>query len=317
MIYAYGITLDGKYHVKNNIPNQDAFKIVKCNKNTVIAAVADGLGSAEHSDIASKLAVEKSVAHCEKNIPHTKSKDELLPIIKESFLLAQNAIEDEAKTKEHDITKYDTTLTLVIFCEDTLFFGHSGDSGIVALTTEGLYKKVTEQQRDESSCVFPLFFKDKWIFEEYKDKVSSVFLATDGILETLFPIYIRNEKLNIHITLAQYFMDNRKLEIEKNGEEVVAKEIESFLDQIPEEQVNDDKTIVVLINTEVETKQQPDDYYKEPNWDELRRKFDEAYKMAAYPHLYANKKAKDGPEETVSEVSDDGMTKTKKNCNSN
>ena len=45
MIYAYGITMQGTYHVKNNIVCQDVNEIVKCGDDMVIAAVADGLGS--------------------------------------------------------------------------------------------------------------------------------------------------------------------------------------------------------------------------------------------------------------------------------
>ena len=64
MMYAYGITLDGTYHIKNKIVCQDAHAIEKCGDRMVIAAVADGLGSAEHSEIASRLAADISTAHC-------------------------------------------------------------------------------------------------------------------------------------------------------------------------------------------------------------------------------------------------------------
>ena len=290
MIYTYGVSFPGAYHVKNDIPNQDAYKIDECNKTMVIAAVADGLGSAEFSDVASKIAVEKAVSHCKENIAKTENPKELLAVIKESFVCAFNAIESQAKADNNEVQKYDTTLTLAIYCDETLFLGHSGDSGIVALTTDGLYRKATEQQRDENNCVFPLFFQDKWIFEEYPHKVSSVFMATDGMLETLFPLYIRNEEVNIHIALAQFFMDNEKLKIQDRGKDEVESKIGDFVKNIPKEQVDDDKTIVVLINTASKPKLQSDDYYKEPDWAELKRKHDEEWQKLAYPHLFKEKK---------------------------
>ena len=114
-------------------------------------------------------------------------------------------------------------------------------------------------------------------------------MATDGILETLFPLYIRSEPVNIHIALAQFFMDNTKLRIHKRGKNVVRDKIEDFIKNIPEEQVNDDKTVVVMINTASKTKSQPADYYKEPDWAELKRKHDEEWQRLAYPHLFAEK----------------------------
>ena len=286
MIYSYGVTLPGTYHVKNNIVCQDAHRIVKCGDDYVIAAVADGLGSEMYSDVASKIAAELSTEYCEQHIIQTSSPDEILSIIGISFANAQRAIEETAQSNEHDINQYDTTLSLAVLIEDTLYYGHSGDGGIVALTTDGCYENVTEQQRDEEACVFPLFFEDMWVFGQYDRKVCSVFLATDGMYETLFPYLIRNEPVNIHVNLAQYFMDNRDLKIDETGEAAVQARIEEFIDRIPDEQVNDDKTVVVLVNTSAEFNPQPDEYYAQPDWAELKRKHDEEWKRLAYPHLF-------------------------------
>ena len=68
MIYAYGVTQQGAYHVKNNVVCQDYHKIIKCSENMIIAAVADGLGSEEHSDVASKTASELSTEYCSDHI---------------------------------------------------------------------------------------------------------------------------------------------------------------------------------------------------------------------------------------------------------
>ena len=286
MIYAYGITAQGTYHVKKDIVCQDANEIIKCNDNMVVAAVADGLGSEAHSDVASKIAAKTATTYCKEKITVSSEANEIPNIIKDAFSLAMRAIEKEAYTQKYDIDQCDTTLTLAVLIDDTLYYGHSGDSGIVALTVEGLYERVTEQQRDEDDKVFPLFFEDRWVFGQFSKKVASVFLATDGMYETLFPFLIRNEPVNIHVNLARFFMDNQYLQIEENGEHLVKKKIEKFLDEIPDEQVNDDKIVVVLVNTSIEPKRQTDDYYKEPDWAELKRKRDEEWKRVAYPSLY-------------------------------
>lgn len=287
MIYAYGITQQGTYHMKHNMVCQDAHKIIRCSDTLVIAAVADGLGSESYSDIASKIAVETSTKYCAERISDSLNEEEILKIIHSSFVLSQQSIEEKAKENAHELDQYDTTLSLVVLLGDILYYGHSGDSGIVALTLEGLYEKVTEQQRDKEGRVFPLYFGDAmWVFGKFPSKVASVLLATDGILETLFPIYIRKEPVTIYVALARFFMDAKSLKIKECGEEETCARIHQFIANISDEQVKDDKTIVVLTNTEVEPQIRSKEYYQEPNWTELKRKREEVWKREAYPHLF-------------------------------
>jgi serine/threonine protein phosphatase PrpC len=282
--------MEGTYHIKNDIVCQDSHSIIKVNDNIVVAAVADGLGSADYSDVASRLAADISTEYCKENLNLQGTVDEILAIIKTSYTNALRAIEERAKSENHDLEHYDTTLSLALLIDNTLYYGHSGDSGIVALTVDGTYEKVTEQQRDEDNRVFPLFFKDRWEFGLFEHKVCSVFLATDGMLEPLFPFLIKNEPVSIYVSLARYFMDNRALNIDNNGEDSVKTRIEEFIKNIPDEQINDDKTVVVLINTSKESTIQPEEYYKEPDWVVLKRKHDEEWKRLAYPHLFKDEK---------------------------
>ena len=286
MIYGYGVSLPGTYHIKNNIVCQDSHRIIQIEKNLVIAAVADGLGSAERSDEGSETAVSVATEHCRTHITADTEAEHILEIIRDSFTAALSAIENEADETGNPLESYDTTLTLAILMHDTLYYGHSGDSGIIALTIQGAYEQVTVQQRDCEGRVFPLFFTEKWEFAQYEKKVSGVLLATDGMLETFFPVYIKNESVNIHVSLAQFFMDNRNLQIDKVGQEAVQSRISEFIENIPDEQVNDDKTVVTLINTAVETGSQPEEYYLEPDWDALRKKYIEAWRREAYPGLF-------------------------------
>jgi hypothetical protein len=248
--------------------------------------VADGLGSAVHSNVGSMVAATIATEYCKKQITPQPEASNILDNIRAAFTAALFAVEKTANEKDHAIELYDTTLTLVVLIRDTLYYGHSGDSGIIALTTQGRYEAVTIQQRDDQGRVFPLFFSDKWEFELYSEKVSGVLLATDGMLETFFPIYIRNEPVSIHVSLAQFFLDNRNLRIKKVGQKAVQARISEFMENIPDEQVNDDKTVAVLINTSVKTKRQPKEYYQEPDWAELKQKHEDEWRREAYPGLY-------------------------------
>ena len=299
MLYTYGISQPGTYHIKNGIVCQDSHHIIRAGKESAIAAVADGLGSAEHSDVGSQIAVSVSTEYCRRHITANTNAGQLLDIMRAAFTAALRAIEKEAAAKDRAQDLYDTTLTLVILIRDTLFYGHSGDSGIIALTTQGRYKQVTTQQRDQYGRVFPLFFEEKWEFDKFESKVSSVLLATDGMLETFFPIYIKDSPDNIHVSLAQFFMDPQSLRISKLGQSAITIQMAEFLEKIPDEQVNDDKTVVVLVNPSIKTKQQPEEYYREPDWAELKKKHDEKWKREAYPGLYKDNQA-DTKQATVS-----------------
>ena len=71
--------------------------------------------------------------------------------------------------------------------------------------------------------VFPLCFEDSWVFGAYEKEVAAVFLATDGMLETLFPVLLRSQPVSIYVALAQYFVDRERLNFEELGENAVAK----------------------------------------------------------------------------------------------
>lgn len=286
MIYHYGITQQGAYHVDKNIVCQDAHKFKLINNDFAIAAVADGLGSELHSDVASKTAVQHSVDFCTEKINGNENDEKIIDIIRQSFLSSLDLICKIANENGDDIDQYDTTLTLVVYLNGNVYYGNAGDSGIVVLNENGRYEKLTEQQRDEDGRVFPLWFgEEKWVFG-IKKRVSSVLMATDGIYETLFPFLLRNNETTIYVALAHYLMSEDSLRFKDLKEESVQERMEQFVSNIPHNQVNDDKTLLVMVNTSIVPSRLDEDYYKSPNWEQLKKKHDEEYKKIAYPHLF-------------------------------
>lgn len=286
MFYSYGITQIGTYHVDNGTVCQDSHMIRKSDEGFIVAAVADGLGSELYSDVASKIAAEKATEICVAKITSDSDEADVLSAIKEGFVSAFEEIEEVVKDNEHTLDQYDTTLTVAVIHKGRLFYGHAGDSGIVALTTDGKFEKITEQVRDEYGRVFPLFFQDKWVFGQYEGCVKSILLSTDGLLGPLFPTLLEDEPVKIHASLAQFFMDPDRLHIEEDGEEATKARIESYIGRIPAEQVNDDKTIVVIIDSDAPYAKQDDSYYAEPDWIELKRKYDEKWERELYPQRF-------------------------------
>lgn len=286
MIYTYGVSLQGESHKRSNILCQDAHKVEVCDNGICIAAIADGLGSEKYSDIASKIAVDVVVQFCREHLVDINDEEQVIDIIKLSFFESLRKIESRALLDGRDINQYDTTLSACILYSGKLFYGHSGDGGIVVLAEDGLFYNITKQQRDDEARVFPLCFgEEKWVFGKFEKMVASVLLATDGIYELFFPIYIKNETINIYTALAKYFMYPDILNITNEDMYKIKKSRLQYIERIGEMVVDDDKTLVVAIDSAIKVTKQNDDYYKEPDWERLKKKYRESYNKKAYSDL--------------------------------
>lgn len=283
MIYTFGITQQGKAHIKKNINCQDAYCSKIINEKICIAAVADGLGSEKHSDIASRIAADCSVAYCTDRIRLDLKNDDILEILKDAYEYALNEIEKKVVSDEGDISQYDTTLSLCVLFDGKLYFGHSGDSGIIALSDDGIFNKITEQQRDDEGRVYPLCFGEKyWVFGCFEKKVAGVILATDGMLELFYPVYIKDMDVDIYTSLGLYFLNFKVLESENFDIKEYESKRYNYVLNIPENIVDDDKTIVGIMDSSILIKWQNNSYYQEPDWSILRKKYRDRYNKKAY-----------------------------------
>lgn len=289
MIYSYGISIAGTSHDKKGIDCQDSNKISKLSVCT-IAAIADGVGSSKHSDIASSKAVEVAVDFCAEAVKKSTRDDDWAAIIKAAFREAQNEIEEIAKQENNPYTDYDTTLSLVIYNGEYITYGHCGDGGIIGLTMSGDYVRVTMPQKKEGIYVIPLRAgEDEWVFGHVQERVVSVLLATDGIYETFFPYLLKGQPIEVYVPLVRYFMDNNGLNVSQDTICEIEEERIRFLKSEVCAAITDDKTVVVLINDEVKPSLKKESFYAEPDWDTLKLEWNKK----AYPHLYKDGKEKE------------------------
>ena len=292
MIYASGVSMRGKQHEKEDSPCQDAFAIIKCSGELVVAAVADGLGSQLHSGFAARVAADESTEYCAAHLCETSSEEKPLEVIKNAFHSALELIERRSQNPNgdfsdaYDLDQCDTTLTAAVILDDYLYYGQSGDSGIIALMEDGHYEAITTQQRDEEGRVYPLCFgESKWEIGRTEQKVAAVLLATDGILETFSPCYLKEHNVGLYIGLLRYYTDIETLGTVEDVDESIRERIESVLGSIPSGVVDDDKTLVVIINDNVKPEKQPPEYYATPEWETLRQKWRLSFREQAYPGL--------------------------------
>lgn len=290
MIYSYSACIAGPYHIDNNIPCQDARFIKKREDGVVFAACADGLGSMLHSDIGSKMASNVAVAYCADNFTQEMTENEVKKLMKVSFVNAYKSVLEKAAEMNEDGDEFDTTLCLVIYDGETVWYGQSGDSGLIVRFSDGRYEPITVQQRDDDGCVFPLCSgPEYWVFGRVEGSVSAVMLMTDGVWEQICHPLLKDEDVKINTSLIKPFME--RTEMDSTEIECVEKSCIAYLENYPRDYLNDDKTVVVLYNTDNLATEMPIDYYSIPDWDALQKKkmsfFNDASDNAG--HTFAKK----------------------------
>lgn len=187
----FGLTLTGKSHQDNGTSCQDAHYVRFTNTNhlTMIAAIADGVGSCALSNYGSSIAVKAAVSYLEtalKQIDISKKPDEVMgKHIRIAMKNARDEVKKEAERMGQFEYSYQSTLTIAIYDGTELYYGHIGDDGIVALTSDGTLEMITERHKgEEASSVYPLQHDEKmWQVGRCTRPVDGFVMATDGVLD--------------------------------------------------------------------------------------------------------------------------------------
>lgn len=304
MIAKIKVNMAGPYHLKNNIPCQDAFYIKETTENVVVGAVADGLGSEMNSDKGAKVQSNVAVRECCNNYKKEMNTDEVISMMKQAFIKAYKEVMKVASKEGNDVEQYDATLCLVIYDGEKLYYGQSGDSGLVVALSDGTYCKVTEQQRDEDGNVYPLCFgPEYWDFGFVEGKVTAAMLMTDGVWDQICPRVLRYEENPIHVVLAEMFMNHYGISV--SAARQLEKDAVSFLREYPSKLLDDDKTVVVLINTEAKPQRMPEDYYKAPDWDRINNKIKERLYEKSKRHEEVNSAIEATNDEVTNSIPND------------
>ena len=279
MILHYKASVPGPRHLDQGTPCQDAFSVRYAPDGRVFAACADGLGSERFSDIGAKIAAGAATAYCLKHLDRKATEQETLRTMRRAFIQAYRTVLRRAMEMGNAFDEYDTTLCMGIYDGTRLYFGQSGDSGMVAVLTSGEYIRVTEQQRDADGCVYPLCFgPEKWVFGSIGAPVSAFLLATDGMLEQICPPILRGEKKDVNVPLARFFLQREEREPE--AVRGLDRSLRIYLRRYPRANVDDDKTIVVAYNPEQPARLLDPAYYT-VDWEKaLRRRNHRLYPAA-------------------------------------
>ena len=135
-------TAAGASHVRNNIPNQDAVAcrlVATGSGQIVVAAVADGAGSAarsgEGSQLAVEVAVESMVESIQKRPPAAFVEHLATSLVRDAIKRAKNAVVRYGKA--HGITARDLACTLIVAVasERLMTAAQVGDGAVVAFNS--------------------------------------------------------------------------------------------------------------------------------------------------------------------------------------
>lgn len=191
-----------------------------------------------------------------------------------------------------------------------------------------------------------------WDIGLYEEPVKSVVLVTDGMRDSICHYLLRLTDNRLYVPLLTFFADPECIPEESEQQELLREDISQFIqtggkidasvfykrlemiyekrvkdkkDEIIEkmleknysvglvEYVQDDRTIVGLINTDVQVESKAVSYYAEPDWEG----FQEKWNRLAYPHLYTEGKTEDtdttSSGENTGNVDDGGSLDPEKN----
>lgn len=216
----------------------------------IVAAVADGVSSMILSGEGAHLASEAAVdAAAEAFV-----RGELVPgdasALKGVFERALRAVADVAAGEPAaDIASFACTLCLVVWDGARVWYGNAGDSGAIAVDAAGVPFVLTHLHRGPLSCqVFPLHDTYHWEFG-FATGAAGVLMATDGMLEKFAtwepgsygaPTDFNREAIDLFMAC----------DIDTDDVPALCGGAADYLRALPATCVDDDKTVVALINTE-------------------------------------------------------------------
>lgn len=180
-------SVQGTSHLKIPLPCQDAHAYRALDDAILVAAVADGLGSARYAEAGAQLAASQAVSYVEQSLAAAVPGDEAawVQLARDSFLAACARLETEAQTNQAAVRDYATTLILAILTPGWLVTGHIGDGAVVAdLEDSGLALVSRPQNEEYANVTYPLTMADMLTVAEFKAspvQVKALALMTDGM----------------------------------------------------------------------------------------------------------------------------------------
>ncbi len=174
-----GASVLGTSHGRSGIPCQDANNYLVLPNGFMVAAIADGAGSAKHADRGASLAVDCAVKHLSARLTAGDSLDEACL----KLLLEAPSVSNSHPVRLSDLA---TTLLICVVTDSHVGACQIGDGAIVELSGSGEVRTLTKPARgeyiNETTFVTSDDFADalSCVVKDSRD-THGIVLFTDGI----------------------------------------------------------------------------------------------------------------------------------------
>lgn len=180
-------SVPGAGHLRSGLLCQDAHQVAYLASGGVVAAVADGLGSATCAERGAQLAVDVAVTTLQDILSTVHPQDEAAwrEALQQAFICARFALEVLAEIEARPLCDYATTLLIAVVTDEWLAVGQVGDGAVVAQWEQGEVITVSSPQRGEfANETWPLTHPDALAVVAYLCRhgcAHAVALFTDGL----------------------------------------------------------------------------------------------------------------------------------------
>lgn len=190
-------SVEGVSHIESGVPCQDAHGHRLMPNDTLLAAIADGAGSARLSQEGARRAVAtciESLAVAVQDVEHWSQKA-LFDALLGAFSDARSAIVAVAASESQKISEFATTLTCAVVTPDWLAVGQIGDGMAITRADGGPLSTVTHPHKGRFVNETQFLTRDHAL--EYVDiivrrqRIRQLALSTDGLVNvaTFHPDY--------------------------------------------------------------------------------------------------------------------------------
>jgi hypothetical protein len=141
----------GSSHTKSGLPCQDAHAVRDARHDRLLLAVADGAGTADHSDRGAALAAETAVDYLYALVGERQPENAeawRVHMLK-AFSQARSKVLELAASEGLEARQFASTLTVVAAHPEWLISGQIGDCSAVAQLENGDLKVIAEPQKGE------------------------------------------------------------------------------------------------------------------------------------------------------------------------
>jgi serine/threonine protein phosphatase PrpC len=176
----------GSSHERTGAPCQDAHAWALLSEELLVAAVADGAGSAPLSEVGATVAARAAVEFARRKLVPQEILDGAMEdtawkeFLKDSLEVARNAVELEASSRSAPVPDLATTLLLAVARKDFIAAVQIGDGAIVAGEANAGLVSITRPVQGES-------------LDE------TVFLISEGSLERAEPVVWRGSPTHLAV----------------------------------------------------------------------------------------------------------------------